>query len=340
MGKKQGGISMLQGQNFLKETDFTAEELTYLIDFSIHLKELKKKNIPHRYLERQNICLIFEKTSTRTRSAFSVAASDLGASVEYFGMTDIQMGNKESVEDTAIVMGSMFDGIEFRGFKQTDVETLGKYAGVPVWNGLTDEFHPTQMIADFMTIKETYGRLEGLNLVYAGDGRNNVANSLMITAAILGVNIAIAAPKELFPAEDLVKQAQAYAEESGAVIRLEEDIQKACQNAHAIYTDVWISMGEEDLMEERINQLKGYQVTAELFEEADDQAIFLHCLPAYHDLKTSNGVYFKEEFGLEEMEVSDEVFRAPYAKQFQQAENRMHSIKAIMAATNGHLFVP
>lgn len=331
---------MLQGKNFLKETDFTAEELNYLIDFSIHLKELKKNNIPHRYLEGQNICLIFEKSSTRTRSAFSVAASDLGASVEYFGMADMQMGNKESVEDTAIVMGSMFDGIEFRGFKQEDVETLGKYAGVPVWNGLTDEFHPTQMIADFMTIKESYGQLKGLNLVYAGDGRNNVANSLMITAALLGVNITIAAPKELFPDKALVQQAEGYAKKSGAVLKLEEDIKKACQGAHAVYTDVWISMGEEDLMEERINQLKDYQVTAELFEEADDQAIFLHCLPAYHDLKTSNGIYFKEEFCMEEMEVTDEVFRAPYAKQFEQAENRMHSIKAIMAATNGNLFVP
>lgn len=331
---------MLQGRSFLKEIDFTNKELNYLIDLSIHLKDLKKRNIPHQYLQGQNIVLIFEKSSTRTRSAFTVAANDLGASVEYFGTNDIQMGNKESVEDTAIVMGAMFDGIEFRGFRQEDVETLAQYSGVPVWNGLTDEFHPTQMIADFMTMKEEFGNLQGLNLVFAGDGRNNVANSLMLTAAILGVNYTCAAPKSLFPSHDLVDQAQELAKGSGASILLEEDIEKACQGAQVIYTDVWISMGEEKLMDERINLLKDYQVTADLFDLADEKAIFMHCLPAYHDLKTSNGQDFYEKYGLKEMEVTDEVFRSSYARQFDQAENRMHSIKAIMAATNGNLFVP
>ncbi|MBZ6528132.1 ornithine carbamoyltransferase [Aerococcaceae bacterium DSM 111021] len=331
---------MFQGKSFLKEIDFNAKELNYLIDFSIHLKTLKKKNIPHEYLKGQNICLIFEKTSTRTRAAFSVASSDLGAKPDYFGVQDMQMGKKESIEDTAKILGSMYDGIEFRGFKQADVETLAKHAGVPVWNGLTDEWHPTQMIADFMTLKENFNKLKGLNLVYCGDGRNNVANSLMITSAILGVNYTVASPVELFPDEALVKEAQNYAKESGAVITVTDDIEAAVTDCDAIYTDVWVSMGEEDLFEERINLLQPFQVTQDLFKLANDDAIFLHCLPAYHDKNTQNGVNIAEQFGITELEVTDEVFRSSYAKQFDQGENRLHSIKAIMAATNGNLFIP
>lgn len=331
---------MFQGKSFLKEIDFNAKELNYLIDFSIHLKTLKKKNIPHEYLKGQNICLIFEKTSTRTRAAFSVASSDLGAKPDYFGVQDMQMGKKESIEDTAKILGSMYDGIEFRGFKQADVETLAKHAGVPVWNGLTDEWHPTQMIADFMTLKENFNKLKGLNLVYCGDGRNNVANSLMITSAILGVNYTVASPVELFPDEALVKEAQNYAKESGSVITVTDDIEAAVTDCDAIYTDVWVSMGEEDLFEERINLLQPFQVTQDLFKLANDDAIFLHCLPAYHDTNTQNGVNIAEQFGITELEVTDEVFRSSYAKQFDQGENRLHSIKAIMAATNGNLFIP
>lgn len=331
---------MFQGKSFLKEIDFNAKELNYLIDFSIHLKTLKKKNIPHEYLKGQNICLIFEKTSTRTRAAFSVASSDLGAKPDYFGVQDMQMGKKESIEDTAKILGSMYDGIEFRGFKQADVETLAKHAGVPVWNGLTDEWHPTQMIADFMTLKENFNKLKGLNLVYCGDGRNNVANSLMITSAVLGVNYTVASPVELFPDEALVKEAQNYAKESGAVITVTDDIEAAVTDCDAIYTDVWVSMGEEALFEERINLLQPFQVTQDLFKLANDDAIFLHCLPAYHDTNTQNGVNIAEQFGITELEVTDEVFRSSYAKQFDQGENRLHSIKAIMAATNGNLFIP
>lgn len=331
---------MFQGKSFLKEIDFNAKELNYLIDFSIHLKTLKKKNIPHEYLKGQNICLIFEKTSTRTRAAFSVASSDLGAKPDYFGVQDMQMGKKESIEDSAKILGSMYDGIEFRGFKQADVETLAKHAGVPVWNGLTDEWHPTQMIADFMTLKENFNKLKGLNLVYCGDGRNNVANSLMITSAILGVNYTVASPVELFPDEALVKEAQNYAKESGSVITVTDDIEAAVTDCDAIYTDVWVSMGEEDLFEERINLLQPFQVTQDLFKLANDDAIFLHCLPAYHDKNTQNGVNIAEQFGITELEVTDEVFRSSYAKQFDQGENRLHSIKAIMAATNGNLFIP
>lgn len=331
---------MFQGKSFLKEIDFNAKELNYLIDFSIHLKTLKKKNIPHEYLKGQNICLIFEKTSTRTRAAFSVASSDLGAKPDYFGVQDMQMGKKESIEDTAKILGSMYDGIEFRGFKQADVETLAKHAGVPVWNGLTDEWHPTQMIADFMTLKENFNKLKGLNLVYCGDGRNNVANSLMITSAVLGVNYTVASPVELFPDEALVKEAQNYAKESGSVITVTDDIEAAVTDCDAIYTDVWVSMGEEALFEERINLLQPFQVTQDLFKLANDDAIFLHCLPAYHDTNTQNGVNIAEQFGITELEVTDEVFRSSYAKQFVQGENRLHSIKAIMAATNGNLFIP
>ncbi|EFR31870.1 ornithine carbamoyltransferase [Eremococcus coleocola] len=331
---------MFQGKNFLKEIDFSREELEYLIDFSIHLKDLKKRGIPHEYMKGQNIALLFEKTSTRTRSAFTVAANDLGAAPEFLGANDIQLGKKESVEDTAIVLGSMFDGIEFRGFSQQMAEDLGKYAGVPVWNGLTDEWHPTQMIADYMTLKEEFGELAGRTLVYCGDGRNNVANSLLVTGAILGVNVTIASPKSLFPDEKLVKMAEEYAAKSGAKVTVTDDAVKAVENADALYADVWVSMGEEDKFEERVNLLKPYQINKELVSHIKGDYIFLHCLPAFHDTETKYGKDVAEKFGVEEMEVTDEVFRSPQARQFEQAENRMHSIKAIMAATNGNLFIP
>lgn len=329
-----------QGRSFLKEVDFTKEELNYLIDFSIHLKELKKKNIPHEYLKGQNIALLFEKSSTRTRAAFTVAANDLGAAPEFLGASDIQLGKKESVADTAKVLGSMFDGIEYRGFSQEAVEDLAKYAGVPVWNGLTDEWHPTQMIADFMTIKEEFGSLEDLNLVYVGDGRNNMANSLLVTGAILGVNVTIAAPESLFPEQAVLEKAKELAKDSNTEIQCNTDAKDAVQYADVIYTDVWVSMGEEDQFEERIHLLKDYQVNQELLNNSQQDYIFLHCLPAFHDTQTQYGREVAEKFGLDEMEVTDEVFNADYAKQFEQAENRMHSIKAIMAATNGNLFLP
>ncbi len=329
-----------QGRSFLKEMDFTKKELEYLIDFSLHLKKLKQKNIPHEYLKGQNIALLFEKSSTRTRAAFTVAANDLGAAPEFLGASDIQLGKKESVADTAKVLGSMFDGIEYRGFSQKAVEDLAKYSGVPVWNGLTDEWHPTQMIADFMTIKEEFGTLEGLTLVYVGDGRNNVANSLLVTGAILGVNVTIAAPASLFPDKEVLALAERYAETSKATIRCEDKAAEAVQEADIIYTDVWVSMGEEEQFEARIQLLKEYQVNQELISHVEKDFVFLHCLPAFHDTKTQYGKDIQETFGLTEMEVTDEIFYADYAKQFQQAENRMHAIKAIMAATNGHLFIP
>ncbi len=332
---------MFQGRSLLKEVDFTREELEYLIDFGIHLKDLKKRNIPHEYLKGQNIALLFEKSSTRTRSAFTVACNDLGANPEFMGAGDIQLGKKESVEDTAKVFGSMFDGIEFRGFKQDDVEMLAKYSGVPVWNGLTDEWHPTQMIADFMTVKEEFGELQGKKLVYCGDGRNNIANSLVVTGSMLGVDITIASPKELFPEKSVIDYAEKFAKESGSTINVTEDIKSAVKDADVLYTDVWVSMGEEDKFEERINLLKPYQVNKELTDLIEGDYIFLHCLPSYHDIETQNGKEMYEKFGVKEMEVTDEVFRdEKHARQFEEAENRMHSIKAIMAATNGNLFIP
>lgn len=332
--------NVFQGRNFLKEIDYTRDELLYLIDFAIHLKDLKKKNIPHEYLKGQNIALLFEKTSTRTRSAFTVAANDLGANTEYLGVNDIQLTKKESVEDTAKVLGSMFDGIEFRGFSQEHVEILGEHAGVPVWNGLTDEWHPTQMLADFMTMKEEFGSLEDKKLVYTGDGRNNMANSLLVTGAILGVDITIATPKELFPDKSLVEMAQYLAVESGAKIVVTEDVKSAVVDADAIYTDVWVSMGEEDKIEERINLLMPYQINKELTDLIKGDWILLHCLPAFHDTETVFAAEVAKKYGVTEMEVTDEVFRSENARQFKQAENRMHTIKSIMVATNGNLFIP
>lgn len=333
--------SVFQGKSFLKEKDFTKEELLYLIDFAAHLKSMKKQNISHRYLEGKNIALLFEKTSTRTRAAFTTAAIDLGAHPEYLGKNDIQLGKKESVEDTAKVLGSMFDGIEYRGFSQEAVEALAEFSGVPVWNGLTDQWHPTQMLADFLTVKEQFGKLEGLTLAYVGDGRNNVANSLLITGAILGVNTHIVTPEELFPESKLVDLAQSYATESGAKILITADIDAGVKGADVLYTDVWVSMGEEAEFKKRIELLLPYQVNQAMVDKTGkDETIFLHCLPAFHDIETEVAQEIKENYGLTEMEVTDEVFRAAYAHQFEQAENRMHTIKAVMAATLGNLFIP
>lgn len=334
--------SVFQGRSLLAEKDFIKEELQYLIDFSEHLKDLKKRGIPHHYLEGKNIALLFEKTSTRTRSAFTTAAIDLGAHPEYLGANDIQLGKKESTEDTAKVLGRMFDGIEFRGFSQKMVEELAEFSGVPVWNGLTDEWHPTQMIADFLTIQENFGTVEGITVAYCGDGRNNMANSLLVTGAILGANMRIVAPKELQPEEEIVKMAEGFAEKSGAQLMITDDVDKGVDGADVLYSDVWVSMGEEDKFEERIKLLKPYQINMEMVEKTHntDRLIFLHCLPAFHDTNTVYGEQMKERFGITEMEVTDEVFRSKYARQFDQAENRMHSIKAIMAATLGNLFIP
>ena len=334
--------SVFQGRSLLAEKDFTKEELQYLIDFSEHLKDLKKRGIPHHYLEGKNIALLFEKTSTRTRAAFTTAAIDLGAHPEYLGANDIQLGKKESTEDTAKVLGRMFDGIEFRGFSQKMVEELAEFSGVPVWNGLTDEWHPTQMIADFLTIQENFGTVEGITVAYCGDGRNNMANSLLVTGAILGANMRIVAPKELQPEEEIVKMAEEFAAKSGSQLMITDDVDKGVDGADVLYSDVLVSMGEEDKFEERIKLLKPYQINMEMIEKTHntDRLIFLHCLPAFHDTNTIYGEQMKERFGITEMEVTDEVFRSKYARQFDQAENRMHSIKAIMAATLGNLFIP
>lgn len=331
---------MFQGKSFNKTQDFTKKELEYMIDFAIHLKKLKKNHIPHEYMKGQNICLLFDKTSTRTRAAFTVAANDLGAAPEFLGQNDIQFGKKESNEDSAIVLGSMFDGIEMRVSSQELVNDFVKYAGVPIWNGMTDDWHPTQMIADYMTLKEEFGKLEGLTLVYCGDGRNNVANSLLITGAILGVNVTIAAPETLQPSPEVMKEAQKHAIQSGAKLLATTDIQAAVRQADALYTDVWASMGEESQFEERIKQLMPYQINDDLVSKIEGEFIFLHCLPAFHDTQTRIGADIAEKYGVEEMEVSDSIFKSKHARQFEQAENRMHSIKAIMALTNGHIYVP
>ena len=324
---------MTQAKSFLKEIDFTKQELEELIDLSIKFKQLKKEGIPHKYLDGLNIALIFEKTSTRTRSAFTVAGQDLGMNVTYLGAGDIQLGKKESVVDTAKVLGSMFDGIEYRGFKQEDVEDLAKYSGVPVWNGLTDTWHPTQMIADFMTLKERFGSLEGLTIAYIGDGRNNMANSLLVTSAILGVNVKIIAPEVLQPEDEIVALAQKH--NNGADLTITDDISEV-KGVDMLYTDVWVSMGEPDeVWEERIRELSPYKVTKKVMENAGEQAIFLHCLPAFHDLKTKIGKQIHDKFGLDDMEVTDEVFESPQSKVFDEAENRMHTIKAVMVATLG-----
>ncbi|EOT45794.1 MULTISPECIES: ornithine carbamoyltransferase [Enterococcus] len=333
-------MSHFQGKSFLKETDFTKNEWEYLIDFSLHLKKMKQEHLPHPYLQGKNIALLFEKTSTRTRSAFTVAANDLGAHPEFLGKSDIQFGKKESVTDTAKVLGSMFDGIEYRGFSQTIVEELAQASGVPVWNGLTDEWHPTQMLADFMTIKEHFGTLENLTLTYLGDGRNNVANSLLVTGAILGVNIHIAAPRELQPSQAVVALAKQFAAPNTTFL-ITENVEEAVLGADVLYTDVWISMGENVDVNKRLTQLLPYQVNQTCLEATkNERTIFLHCLPAFHDLETVEGKALAASLGIEALEVTDDVFLSERSLAFTQAENRMHAIKAIMAATLGDLFIP
>lgn len=324
----------LKGRNFLTLKDFTPEEITYFIDLAEDLKTKKKQGIMHNSLVGKNIAIIFEKTSTRTRCAFEVAAYDLGMHVTYLAPGASQIGAKESIADTARVLGRMYDGIEYRGFGQERVEELAKYAGVPVWNGLTDEFHPTQMIADMLTVREKFGKLEGIKFVYMGDARFNMANSLMIVCAKLGIHFVACTNKKYFPQAELVEYCKAVASETGATITLTEDVAEATKDADVIYTDVWVSMGEpEEVWEERIHDLLPYQVNEKAFELAKDTAIFMHCLPAYHDLNTEVGRDVYEKFGLKEIEVTNEVFEGPRSVVFDEAENRMHSIKAIMKAT-------
>ncbi len=324
----------LQGKHFLKLLDFTPEEILYLIDLSAELKEKKKKGIAHNELSGRNIALIFEKTSTRTRCAFEVAAHDLGMQVTYLDPSGSQIGKKESIADTARVLGRMFDGIEYRGYGQEIVEELAEYAGVPVWNGLTNEFHPTQMIADMLTVKEHFGRLKGIKLVYMGDARYNMGNSLMVTCAKLGMDFTACTNKKYFPDETLFHTCKEIALQTGASVTLTEDVKEAARNADVIYTDVWVSMGEpEEVWSERINDLKPYQVNASTMAAAKDSAVFMHCLPAFHDLKTTIGQQVYEKFGLQELEVTDEVFESGRSVVFDEAENRMHSIKAVMYAT-------
>lgn len=324
----------LKGRNFLKLLDYTPEEITYLVDLSQELKRQKKEGIFHDTLKGKNIALIFEKTSTRTRCSFEVAAHDLGMHVTYLDPSGSQIGKKESIADTARVLGRMFDGIEYRGYGQEIVEELAKYAGVPVWNGLTNEFHPTQMIADMLTIREKIGHLKGIRFVYMGDARYNMGNSLMVTCAKLGMDFVACTNKKYFPEKSLVQQCEKIAAETGGSITLTESVPEGTKDADVIYTDVWVSMGEPDAVwKERIDDLKPYQVNEKAFENAKPTAIFMHCLPAFHDLCTTIGKKVYEKFGLSELEVTDEVFNGPRSVVFDEAENRMHSIKAIMKAT-------
>lgn len=326
----------LRGRSFLKLLDFTTEEIRYLLDLSKDLKVLKRAGIVNKTLEGKNVAILFEKDSTRTRCSFEVGAMDLGMGVTYLGPTGSQMGKKESIADTARVLGRMYDGIEYRGFSQEIVEELAKYAGVPVWNGLTNEFHPTQMIADLLTIEEKFGRLKGLNFVYMGDARNNLGNSLMVACAKMGLNFTACAPKELFPTQELIDTCREIAKIHGSTITLTEDAMEGTKNADVIYTDVWVSMGEPDeVWESRIKQLKPYQVNKSIMENANPEVIFMHCLPSFHDIKTKIGKDIYNKFGITEMEVTDEVFESRQSVVFDEAENRMHTIKAIMAATIG-----
>lgn len=324
----------LKGRSLLTLADFTPSEIRLLLDTAREYKRLKYAGIPHRIHEGKNIALLFEKASTRTRCAFVVAANDLGISPEYLGKDDIQLGNKESTEDTAKVLGRMFDGIEFRGFAHKTVEDLAEYAGVPVWNGLTDQFHPTQILADFLTIEEHVGRLKGVKFVFVGDGRNNMANSLLLGSAKMGLDFRIAAPRELFPEQWIIDKAQDIAAETGAKITITDNLYEAARDVDVIYTDVWVSMGEEDKYAERIEQLHGFQVNQDLIRATgNDEVKFMHCLPAFHDTNTSTGQKIFEQHGLKEMEVTDEVFRSKHSIVFDQAENRMHTIKAVLALT-------
>ena len=327
-------MQSLKNNHFLKLLDLTPAEITYLLDLSAELKAKKRAGIPHRLCEGKSIALIFEKTSTRTRCAFEVAAADLGMHPTYLDPSGSQIGKKESIADTARVLGRMYDGIEYRGFGQEIVEELAKYAGVPVWNGLTNEFHPTQILADFLTIREHFGTLEGIKLVYMGDARYNMGNSLMVGCAKMGMHFVACAPAKYFPDPELVATCQAIAAETGAVLEFVEDPTVATKGASVIYTDVWVSMGEPDsVWEERIAELTPYRVTAELMQNAGEQCVFMHCLPAFHDLNTTIGRQIHDKFGIDCMEVTDEVFESPASIVFDEAENRMHTIKAVMAAT-------
>ena len=324
----------LKGKSFLKLLDFTPEEIGELLDFSAELKAKKKAGIPHRLCEGKNIALIFEKTSTRTRCAFEVAAADLGIHSVYLDPYGSQIGKKESIADTARVLGRMFDGIEYRGFGQEIVEEIAEKAGVPVWNGLTNEFHPTQVLADFLTIKEHFGRLKGIKLVYLGDARYNMGNSLMVGCAKMGMDLVICAPKEYFPDSELVAKCREIADTTGASLKFEEDIDSAVKDADVIYTDVWLSMGEPDeVWDKRIKDLDSYRVTSEVMAKAGAGCRFMHCLPSFHDVETKIGKSMYEKYGIECMEVTNEVFESGASIVFDEAENRMHTIKAVIAAT-------
>ena len=325
----------LKGRDFLKLLDFTPEELQDLLDLAAELKAKKKEGISHRLCEGKNIVLIFEKTSTRTRCSFEVAGYDLGMGVTYLDPKGSQIGKKESIADTARVLSSMYDGIEYRGYGQEIVEELAKYSKVPVWNGLTDEFHPTQIIADFLTIQEHFGHLKGINFVYMGDARFNMGNSLMVGCAKMGLNFTACCPESYRPDSALVEQCKRMARASGATLTFESDPAKAVAGADVIYTDIWVSMGEpEEVWQQRIRDLAPYQVNQQLMDmTGKDSTVFMHCLPSYHDLKTEIGKEMGEKFGRQEMEVTDQVFEGPQSIVFQEAENRMHAIKAVIAAT-------
>ena len=327
-------MTSLKNKDFLKLLDLTPEEISYLLELAADLKAKKKAGIPHALCQGKNIALLFEKDSTRTRCAFEVAGHDLGMGVTYLGPTGSQMGKKESIADTARVLSRMFDGIEYRGFGQSIVEELAQYSDVPAWNGLTNEFHPTQILADFLTSQEHCGGLKGKKLVYMGDARYNMGNSLMVGCAKMGMHFVACAPEKYFPDKELIAQCQAIAMETGATLAFITDPAKAVQNADVIYTDVWVSMGEPmEVWQERINDLAPYQVNAQLMAQAGEKAVFMHCLPAFHDHKTTIGKEMGEAFGRDAMEVTDEVFESPQSIVFDEAENRMHTIKAVMAAT-------
>ena len=324
----------LRGKNFLTLLDFTPDQIRYLLDLSRDFKNAKRAGIPHAHLAGKNIVLRFEKTSTRPRCAFEVAGRDLGMGVTYLDPGSSQMGKKESIADTARVLGRMYDGIEYRGFDQKIVEELAAYAGVPVWNGLTNQFHPTQILADLLTIQEKFGRLEGIRFTYMGDARNNMGNSLMIGCAKMGLHFTACAPSSLFPAPELVEKAKEFAAASGGSVTLTEDVDQGPANADVIYTDIWVSMGEADsVWAERIKLLKPYQVNAGVMAKAAPNAIFMHCLPSFHDTNTTIGAQVAKDFGVTEMEVANEVFEGPQSVVFDEAENRMHTIKAVMYAT-------
>ena len=326
----------LTGRHFLKLLDFTPEEITYMLDVAADLKDKKKKGIPTDIHRGKNGALVFEKTSTRTRCSFEVAAHDLGMGTTYLDPTGSQIGKKESIADTARVLGRMYEGIEYRGFEQNIVDELAKYAGVPVWNGLTNEFHPTQMLADLLTIREHFGHLKGIKLTYMGDARYNMGNSLMVACAKMGMHFTACTTKKYFPAEELVKTCEEIAAQTGGSVTLTEDVEAGAAGADVIYTDVWVSMGEPaEVWKERLHDLMPYQVNKKVMDYAGENAVFMHCLPAFHDLNTKIGKEISEQYGINEMEVTDEVFESPQSIVFDEAENRMHTIKAVMAVTLG-----